>query len=242
VAFAEFKVAVLGPDGRPGKATRLRADTDDPARGDVILLAGVWHEVVDIAHVPDESRRPRTVGTVVFCAPLEAPPPWLRALQDEAVRSAGTNGSGPPTAASPGGPPTTTGGGGKLIQLTTLDGRATAGTDPFAAATVRQEAPFSQMHTLARSRSAEDNAPRYVDDKRAFVVDNTAATLRMMAPAATTIEHRPPSPRPTPAVPVPAVDVLSSRGWRRSRGGLSLVLPLVAAALAAAVAASYFLS
>jgi hypothetical protein len=199
VAFAEFKVAVIGPDGRPGKATRLRADTDDPARGDVILLAGRWHEVVDVAHVPDEHKRPRTVGTVVFVRPLTDPPAWLRAIGPDGGQSlAGTTTS-------------------KVIHLTALEAGSEhdAPDDLFAAATVRQEASFSQMATLAR------------------------------APAAVTIEHRPPSSRPSPAAPMHAPDVLRSRGGRSVRfdGRILSLLPiLIVAALAAVFAASYFLS
>jgi hypothetical protein len=110
-----------------------------------------------------------------------------------------------------------------------------------AAVTVSEEASFSQMVTLARSPPAAENVPRHIDE-RGIVAHGGAAALRTTAPAAATIEHRLPSPRPTPAAVIPSVDVHSSRGCRPARG-LSVVFPWVAAAaVAAAVAASYFLS
>ena len=83
MAFAYFKISIIGADGRASKPVRVKADVDDPCVGDKLRVAGAWHEVVDVLHMINEQQRPRVADAVVVCAPLLSPPPWLDDIEGD---------------------------------------------------------------------------------------------------------------------------------------------------------------
>ncbi len=245
MAFAEFRVAILDAAGRMGKPRRLRADIDDPTEGDAIFLKDAWHEIVKVAHLPDEDRHPPAVGAVVICKLMESPPPWLLDLAGggrlRAVPST-TPGAAPPKAD-----------GGKVLQLAQFPQPADEkrGRDPFSAPTVEREIRISQLRTAEHDYSA--NAPVAPIEHitgRAFMLDAERPgmpTLRMLAPAgarviarATGIHERPTAMRPRPAptpTPTPMPTAATPPVRRRQRRSRALVLALPVAAGVMAVVA-----
>src|SRR4051812_19718026 len=159
MAFAEFRVAILGADGRTSRPRKFKADVDDPTTGDAIMLGDRWHEVVRVAHLPDEARR--NVGAIVVCKPMEVPPGWLADL----ARGGRTV---PPTEP------------GKVLPMPRAD--------PLSAPTAQREVRPSQLRTVVDEARANIPTPVEPPQPtgRAFVVDEARAdqpTMRMLAPA-----------------------------------------------------------
>lgn len=206
-------MAILGTDGRTSKPRRLRADLDDPIVGDAILLSGSWHEVVRVAHLPDE--RAATVGAVVVCQPMAAPPGWLLDL----ARGGRTV---PPTEP------------GKVLPM----------RDPFTAPTVEREVRPSQLRTVEYDASqlpAPVEQPQPTG--RAFVVEaerTSAFTMRMLLPAGARVVERATGihERPTAiAYPRPPLVARPPAPPQRKRSRLPwLVVPLVFATVALGLA------